>query len=218
MLNINDEPSILKQSTTESENLGRLSWKSSNECFKVKLSGQSEYVKAEFDKSEIALDLMNMDCGYIKWIVGQNEPVKVIAPITQPQPPHPNKMDKDWKQLRSMKALIPSTGTKLFFDADTTGGIMGVDDALKLMLDYCRNNNVTLETAKQSYAVFLYTGATNVAFKTGYSTKKPTFKMHKLIPIEGSSSASIEVNSIDEIRSKVEEQNNITKFKNEVQL
>ena len=202
MLNMDDTPDILRNDGQETIT-SRLAWKVKPEP-SFQLNDGNGYQPVKFET--IAIDLFNMQQGYMKWIEGSDKPLKQLKLVTEPAVRHPDPSDQLWKECRSTIAYSEATKKKMFFDTDARGGIMGLDDCLKQFVEYCRNFKMSLAEARQHYAVFLYTGSKEVKFKTGFSTYMPVFKISKHIPINQNE-------SVGEVQ-----QNNITKFKNEVQL
>ena len=179
----------------------------------------------EVNFKQLALDLSNMNIGYVKWL--GTTPTKIMNSALDSMPPKPQ--GDGWNTVYELKVYsVNNMENIMFFDVTNWGGQRGIQSAFRDYLEYCKSKNITQQVSKNYLPIFTYTGTQELKNKEGKVTSaEPIFKLDKVIDnpnSNGSNGSSqsqpIMIDDVSEIKEKVQEQQNssIDALKNVRQL
>jgi hypothetical protein len=204
-----DMPSFLTPQSNGAENLrhDRLSYRvQPNPRFELK-AGDSD-VSEPIEISELAMDLSNMNIGYVKWV--GTTPSKILNNALDSMPPKP--VGDGWSKIYELVVYsAKNLDKKIFFDVTNWGGQRGVESAFRDFLNDCKSKNIDLRSSKNYLPIFLYTGTLAIKNKEGkVTTQEPIFKLQRVIqnPTTNGSGNVTVVEEISDIAKHIEKSDN----------
>lgn len=204
-----DMPSFLTPQSNGSENVrhDRLSYRvQPNPRFELK-AGDSD-VSEPIEISELAMDLSNMNIGYVKWV--GTTPSKILNNALDSMPPKP--VGDGWSKIYELVVYsAKNLDKKIFFDVTNWGGQRGVESAFRDFLNDCKSKNIDLRSSKNYLPIFLYTGTLAIKNKEGkITTQEPIFKLQRVIqnPTTNGSGNVTVVEEISDIAKHIEKSDN----------
>ena len=207
-------PSFLNPQSSGGESVrhDRLSYKvQPNPHFSLK-RGDSD-ISEPIEIKELAMDLSNMNVGYVKWV--GTSPSKLLNNALDSMPPKP--VGDSWSTLYELVVYSTNDLTKkIFFDVTNWGGQRGVQSAFRDFLSDCKSKNISWQDSKNYLPIFLYTGTLAIKNKEGkVTTQEPIFKLQRVIqnPKTNGTNGVLDqtvtvVEDISEIPKRVEEMTN----------
>ena len=204
-------PSFLNPSSNgsmESKRYDRLYYKIQPKPHFAIKKGDSDMTE-EVNFKQLALDLSNMNIGYVKWT--GTTPTKIMNSALDSMPQKPS--GDGWNTLYELKVYsVNDLENMMFFDVTNWGGQRGIQSAFRDYLEYCKSKNITWQSSKNYLPIFTYTGTQELKNKEGKVTSsEPIFKLDKVINnpkgngSNGSSQQAIVVDDISEIPQRIEE-------------
>ena len=204
-----DMPSFLTPQSNGAENIrhDRLSYRvQPNPRFELK-AGDSD-VSEPIEISELAMDLSNMNIGYVKWV--GTTPSKILNNALDSMPPKP--VGDGWSKIYELVVYsAKNLDKKIFFDVTNWGGQRGVESAFRDFLNDCKSKNIDLRSSKNYLPIFLYTGTLAIKNKEGkVTTQEPIFKLQRVIqnPTTNGSGNVTVVEEISDIAKHIEKSDN----------
>lgn len=204
-----DMPSFLTPQSNGAENVrhDRLSYRvQPNPRFELK-AGDSD-VSEPIEISELAMDLSNMNIGYVKWV--GTTPSKILNNALDSMPPKP--VGDGWSKIYELVVYsAKNLDKKIFFDVTNWGGQRGVESAFRDFLNDCKSKNIDLRSSKNYLPIFLYTGTLAIKNKEGkVTTQEPIFKLQRVIqnPTTNGSGNVTVVEEISDIAKHIEKSDN----------
>lgn len=204
-----DMPSFLTPQSNGAENVrhDRLSYRvQPNPRFELK-AGDSD-VSEPIEISELAMDLSNMNIGYVKWV--GTTPSKILNNALDSMPPKP--VGDGWSKIYELVVYsAKNLDKKIFFDVTNWGGQRGVESAFRDFLNDCKSKNIDLRSSKNYLPIFLYTGTLAIKNKEGkITTQEPIFKLQRVIqnPTTNGSGNVTVVEEISDIAKHIEKSDN----------
>ena len=204
-----DMPSFLTPQSNGAENIrhDRLSYRvQPNPRFELK-AGDSD-VSEPIEISELAMDLSNMNIGYVKWV--GTTPSKILNNALDSMPPKP--VGDGWSKIYELVVYsAKNLDKKIFFDVTNWGGQRGVESAFRDFLNDCKSKNIDLRSSKNYLPIFLYTGTLAIKNKEGkITTQEPIFKLQRVIqnPTTNGSGNVTVVEEISDIAKHIEKSDN----------
>ena len=204
-----DMPSFLTPQSNGAENVrhDRLSYRvQPNPRFELK-AGDSD-VSEPIEISELAMDLSNMNIGYVKWV--GTTPSKILNNALDSMPPKP--VGDGWSKIYELVVYsAKNLDKKIFFDVTNWGGQRGVESAFRDFLNDCKSKNIDLRNSKNYLPIFLYTGTLAIKNKEGkVTTQEPIFKLQRVIqnPTTNGSGNVTVVEEISDIAKHIEKSDN----------
>ena len=202
-------PSFLTPQSNGAENIrhDRLSYRvQPNPRFELK-AGDSD-VSEPIEISELAMDLSNMNIGYVKWV--GTTPSKILNNALDSMPPKP--VGDGWSKIYELVVYsAKNLDKKIFFDVTNWGGQRGVESAFRDFLNDCKSKNIDLRSSKNYLPIFLYTGTLAIKNKEGkVTTQEPIFKLQRVIqnPTTNGSGNVTVVEEISDIAKHIEKSDN----------